>query len=184
MLPHGGVIGAAGSGGAPPAGTVILGTEPVETGRSTNNSYGNNGMLYHSGNVPFTASWAESAATCVLAALKAHYKGNTTGNLKLALYDSNKALIAVSDQLSVVSEGSASNKTATFSSQPTITKGATYIIGFIESVNYLITFSTHASTGSQIYRNTSGTFASPPSDLTNNNTSHQSNYAFDLWGTA
>ncbi len=188
MLSRGGVVGAAGASiDSPAAGTVILGTESIETGRSTNNSYGAAGALYHCTNVLFTASWAESAPTCVLNNLKAHYDGagGATYYAKMAIYDgSTKDLIAVTNALNVPAESSASTKTFSFASPPTITKGNTYILGFILDSGYLIACSTHAYTGAQIARNTGGTYASPPTNLTNNNTNHQSGYTLDLWGTA
>lgn len=187
MLSRGGVIGAAGSGGAPPAGTVILGTESVATNRSTNNSFGTAGVLYHCSDVLFTASWAESAPTCVLNNLKAHYDGSggATYYAKMAIYDgSTKDLIAVTNALNVPAESSASTKTFSFASPPTITKGNTYILGFILDSGYLIACSTHPYTGAHIVRNTGGSYASPPSSLSSNNTAHQQDYTLDLWGTA
>lgn len=171
----------------PASGTVILGTESSATDRSTNNSFGTAGVLYHCSNVLFTASWTEAASSCVLNNLKAHYDGagGATYYAKMAIYDgSTKDLIAITNALNVPAEGSASTKTFSFSSPPTITKGNTYILGFILDSGYLIACSTHPYTGAQISRNTGGTYASPPTNLTNNNTNHQSGYTLDLWGTA
>ena len=193
---HGSMIGPMGSsmvggtrpasGGAEPeTGTVILGEASVSTGRSINGSYGDANAMYFT-DVTLTASWAESAETCAISKMHGFYVGKSAGAIKFALYSAAGSLIAVSNQIVTAweADGSEAEWYASFSSPPTITKGTSYLVGFILSVAYGVNFAIHSSSGATVYRNTSATFASPPSSIASGNTNHQSDYKFDIWGTA
>lgn len=177
-------VGIPWSGGSPAAGSVVIGVESNPTGRAIGASYGTAGSLYFEKN-GIIATWPESANTCSISRLHGVFLGKATGAIKYAIYDSDKSLVAVTDQISVAweADGSASERSALFASPPTITKGSRYYLGFVLSVNYAVNFAHHTDTEANVDRNTGGSFASPPASLVSNNVGHGFDYVLDMWAS-
>jgi hypothetical protein len=160
---RGGVLGAAGvaaGGGEVPAGTVVIGSV------LTNDTYSNSSSLANAAitnETALTASWAESAGTTTISRLRIRCGGWDGGNVKGLIYTSAGVLVATTNVVNFV-YGDPATYDFIFASPPTITKGASYRLAYILDTNFAITIS-HNNNGANVSHDTSGTYLSPPSNL-------------------
>jgi len=174
LMMVGGNVEAAAGGGEPEAGTILLGTQ----GSTGSLFCDGSGANYEVTGPAMTASWAASDGTATLASLKTYGAGGGTGNAKLILRNSSRQIVAQTNEVAFTTGNPDGTITFTFASAPTITKGATYYITYInDGTGFCPYFS---GTTQDVLYDTTGTYASPIATMTLNDLNDDHNFFF--WG--
>lgn len=148
---------AAAGGEEPAAGTVLFGA----TGTMSAGPNMVNDLEFFNSDMPYTATWSESAETTTCSSINVYLRGWAGGNVKGILRGSDEAIIAQTNALNVAYSDNPESRTLTFSSPPTITKGSTYYLSVIVDTEYTAIISQIARTGTNIHEGDVGTYASP-----------------------
>lgn len=163
----GGGVAPVGGETEPASGTVILGSSSA-TNYTEDWVYPS---VYEEifNHTPVTAAWSESASSTTVASLSTLIKGHFGGNCKMILRDSSLTNATISNVVVLDFEESASVKTFTFSSPPTVTKGSDYYVTLICDTDGAGTLKALA-TGSELSYSTNGSYATPATTATETTT--------------